>query len=457
MATNLQKITDAAGREAYLDPKTNMVYTEGGRNNTNYTLDAWNQRQLNKYGAPKSSSSSSSSNKKPQNYSELENYLKNFQKTIKEQRELLNSPLYAPKTDEQLMNEIKQNVIPTTPAPTPTNLVELFQNLRSDADLQDLENRATELDGLAQDIEANLRERIGIEEGKPVALNVISGRVGEAERQELFRLDFVGRQLGRVQSQIESKYKVIDTIVNLTNTDYNNAVSQYNTQFQQNLAMYQVLRQERSEQRAEILTDIRRAEDKAFDITKTLISWEREDKIREEESARANLQIYAGLIKSGNMNLGNIPSSMRGEISKLEISSGLGVGFLSKITRDNPNGEIITTSTRVSGGVKYADIILRDANGQLKTQTMNLGYTAEGTTASTATERRQAVLDQAYSDMSTKLQTVSGGDGRVAPNDYIAAKKKWVSLGFNAKEFDETFSVYANPNHLGDYGLPETY
>jgi hypothetical protein len=47
----LQSFKDAAGREAWLDPATNMVYTEGGNNPTYYTKDAWNQRQIKKYGA----------------------------------------------------------------------------------------------------------------------------------------------------------------------------------------------------------------------------------------------------------------------------------------------------------------------------------------------------------------------------------------------------------------------
>ena len=60
----LQKFKDAAGREAWLDTATNKVYTEGGTRDTFYTLDAWNQRQLKKYGAPSSSSKTSSSSSK---------------------------------------------------------------------------------------------------------------------------------------------------------------------------------------------------------------------------------------------------------------------------------------------------------------------------------------------------------------------------------------------------------
>lgn len=50
----MQKITDAAGREAYYDSANDRVYTEGGNRDTYYNLKDWNTRQLNKYGAPSS-------------------------------------------------------------------------------------------------------------------------------------------------------------------------------------------------------------------------------------------------------------------------------------------------------------------------------------------------------------------------------------------------------------------
>lgn len=59
----LQKFTDAAGREAYVDTASNMVYTEGGKNPTYYTKDAWNQRQVKKYGTSNINASGGSTSK----------------------------------------------------------------------------------------------------------------------------------------------------------------------------------------------------------------------------------------------------------------------------------------------------------------------------------------------------------------------------------------------------------
>lgn len=79
----LTKFTDAAGREAYLDTSTNMVFTDGGKNPTYYTKDSWNQRQLKKYG----SSGSGSGESTPE--STINDIMKANEKSIKEEQSWL--------------------------------------------------------------------------------------------------------------------------------------------------------------------------------------------------------------------------------------------------------------------------------------------------------------------------------------------------------------------------------
>lgn len=59
----LTKYKDAAGRDAWLDTSTNMVYTEGGKNPTNYNKSDWDARQIKKYGSGGSKSDSIASTK----------------------------------------------------------------------------------------------------------------------------------------------------------------------------------------------------------------------------------------------------------------------------------------------------------------------------------------------------------------------------------------------------------
>jgi len=77
----LQKFTDAAGREAWLDPQTQKVYTNGGKTDTFYKLNEWNKRQEAKYGA--------GSNDPVSSY--VDSLLKSVSDPIKEQTDFLKS------------------------------------------------------------------------------------------------------------------------------------------------------------------------------------------------------------------------------------------------------------------------------------------------------------------------------------------------------------------------------
>lgn len=46
----LEKRTDSVGREAWVDTSTDLVFTEGGTNPTNLEWNAWNRRQLDRWG-----------------------------------------------------------------------------------------------------------------------------------------------------------------------------------------------------------------------------------------------------------------------------------------------------------------------------------------------------------------------------------------------------------------------
>lgn len=75
------QFTDSAGRTAWRD-SSGMVYTTGGSTATNYNVNDWNKRQLDKYGSSSSSSNKSSSSSSSSNnmQSTIENAIKMQQK-----------------------------------------------------------------------------------------------------------------------------------------------------------------------------------------------------------------------------------------------------------------------------------------------------------------------------------------------------------------------------------------
>ena len=381
---------------------------------------------------------------------ELNKYLKNYQDVIKEQRKKLEQPT---KSTGDMFNEVQNFVVPDKQRPEIPNLVNLFNNLRSESNIGDLEGRLAELDNVQQDIESRVRERTGIEEGKPVPINVISGRVGEVERQELFRLDFIGRQKDRLSSQLNSQYKLIDTIINLTGKDYDNAVTDYQAEFNQNMSIYKIVNADQQAQRNEQIRSLERAQDKVFDLNKTLATWEREDIKIAEDSAKSNLQIYSNLIASGNLDMKNLPSKTKAEITKLEVKSGLGVGFLNmvkpKLEYNSTGGyKIISTTTRKnSSGTKYADIVYKSGDGSIGVINQPLGDES-------LTKDQQLV--KIKSEMFNTLVNNSGKDKYVSPFTYKTLKDAWMSKGYSSESYDKEYSDrFANPSHIEDYQITQ--
>lgn len=70
--------------------------------------------------------------------------------------------------------------------------------------------------------------------------------------------------------------------------------------------------------------------------------------------------------------------------------------------------------------------------------------------ANTITPAQQQATD--FSAANTYLQGKVGGDGKVSPNVFNAAKQQWVNAGYSAASFNSNFANYVNTTHKQDYG-----
>ena len=318
-------------------------------------------------------------------------------------------------------------------APTAPSLTETFKNLSNEYGVKGLSDQISELKKYEQDTFARLRQRKMFEEGKAVAGNVIAGRVGEVQKQEQENLDYIQRQISFRTDQLNSAYGVINQMMQLTQQDFQNASQQYEQEFNQKMSMYQQLRGEA---------------------------------IQEKDYARANLEVYMNMIQKGSMNYKKLDASTKAEIAKMEVQSGLGLGFMSKL-KIAPSESIKSITDRIdSAGRKYADIITIDQNGAIKVKTKYVGMVGLGSsggggggyrssgklTSSQLSAQQKQQLASAQASMTTQLRSVSGGDGYVSPDSYKEAKKAWVARGYTADQFDNMYNGYVNPDHWGDYG-----
>lgn len=242
--------------------------------------------------------------------------------------------------------------------PEAPSMVDTFGELRDEYGLADMEAGLNTLKAEQEETEAIMRQRKTSEEGKRVGLGVIAGRVSEVERQEMDRLDFIGRQISRKTDQINSAYNVIGMVMDLTQTDYNNAMTTYQAQFGQIMAVHDAMVQERAFQ---------------YGVYKDEREFEQHLIERDQDMAMANLQIYTEMITSGSMDWGGMSETVKTEIHKLEIKSGLGFGFVSGLKMPPGSNIKSVTKRQDQSGMEWADVIYVNPDGSISVESKQLG------------------------------------------------------------------------------------
>lgn len=340
----------------------------------------------------------------PKNADEVSGFLNNYQDNV---FSFANTP--------ETRDSITQQLLPDQAAPEPLNRVQEFQDLREQYGVGDLETQLTQLKADQESIIAEKRARTQNEEGKAVPLGVIGGRVSEIERQENERLDVINRTISNVVDQLQTSYGVIETYINLSGLDYQDAVSAYDREFNQNLQIYKLV-------------------DEKMD--------------KAQANARANLQIYTNAIISGNVDYNTLSTDQKAFLSKLEVQSGLPIGFTASLKADNADGKVLSTTTRESGGQKYVDVVMQLPDGSMKVVTQNLGASGGGSDKTTEAE----YLRSASRDMTVTLNGKTGNDGYVSPTTWNVAAKAWTAeTGESQDDFAKKFGSFVNPNYGDEY------
>lgn len=267
------------------------------------------------------------------------------------QKQLEKNPLFeeqqAKKEAEITLEELKQQ----QNKPTLPKLEDAYSQAKAEYGLPTLEKDLNELKTLEENTMARLRQRTLNEKNQRVGLGVIAGRVGAIEQQERDELDFIQRQINTKTNQLQAANTAIDTMMKFKQTDYQNASEAFNTEFNKNMKMYEI----------------------ANDNYKDIQDMNMKIKMQEQDAAKATMQIYANMITSGSMKYSDLDAATQQQIAKLEMQSGLGVGFLKGL--DLPlNSKIKEVGTRVDqSGNKYADVIIMKPDGGYEVKSTFLG------------------------------------------------------------------------------------
>jgi hypothetical protein len=375
-----------------------------------------------------------SSGSTPTTAAELDSWLKDWQNTQLTAAGSWDSYFEGQGTTE--MDRIREQIMPGEDIPKPPSLVERFQDMRAEYGLDELEQSLADLRAEEREQQAIRRERIEGTFQERDRMSAIQGQVSEIERQEMQRLDFLGREISYRVDMINSAYNVINLTTQLMQMDWQNAKEWWQTKFNANMAIYQQLRSEFESDR---------------DFAQRQLEYE-------QSVAKSNLQIYMDMITNGQLTYDQMDSATQMAIKKLEIQSGLGAGFLSKIQMD-PNKQIKSITNRTVGGVQYADILRIDPRtGQITVETIRLGAVSVGGSGggTSGADAQAAQLQQARQGAAADLNAKVGKDGKVSPSTWNRVRSQWIAMGYDPNLFNQYFGHYVNTTHGGYDGVGQS-
>lgn len=312
-------------------------------------------------------------------------------------------------------------------APESPNFEQSYLDLRNEKGITGLEDSLNGLNSEAEGIKTQFYINKNSETGKSgmIAQNVVEGRVGEHEKAANERLMIVNDQIQAVTGQLNTAYGVINSIMQYKGMDYDAAVKDYDTKFNNAMSMINMVQ----------------------GIDQSIKS----DKEHAQTVARANLQVMYNSISENSQGWASLSGSQQTAITKLEMQAGLPPGFYKTIQAKNPGGEIVATNSYSDdSGKQYSAVVIRDPRtGKLTTKNLYIG---QGKTSSDGTTSGNSLV-KAKSDMDQILTTVKGSDGFVSPEDWKKAMSKWsTSTQYSSQQFIDSFqSSYVNPSHPYDY------
>jgi hypothetical protein len=330
----------------------------------------------------------------------------------------------SPSSTTDLMSQAKELITGNLGQKPDFNAESKAMNLRTQYGITDGENQMTELQAQARDIQAQKQARINSEKGKPVAMNVISGRVSEVEQQENERLTAINNSIQTLQSQLNTKYNVVDSIMKYASMDYDNAVKDYDTKFSQNMAIFDMVR----------------------DISKE----EKSDIERQEDSARANAQIMISSMQANGTTFQTLSPEEQTNLTKMGVQSGLGANFFKDVMKVSAGKEILTTIT--NDDKTKATIMYKDGTTKVISTGLPAGSGVQPKTTTTGGGKTYTSGNLKYTDstvgtLSTVLKQASGADNYTDPNVYYNAYQSWIKDGGLTQDFIKQFppKIYVNP------------
>lgn len=235
-------------------------------------------------------------------------------------------------TVEDIMDQINEAITPDAEDPEAPDYEQELRDLRTEYGIGKLEDRLSKLNKQLNDAYATRDQRIRAEQDKTVATNVIAGRVGEVEQQEMDRIAAIERSINVVQDQLNTKYDVVNSLMDAKELDYTTAQKAYDSKMNEKIQLF----------------------NQARGIQEQLKTEEQ----RQVDNARASAEILMDGYRRAGKTFADLTVSQQTSLKKLAVQSGFDPDFYKTALDVAPEKEILTHV--ISDDKSYATMIYKD-------------------------------------------------------------------------------------------------
>ena len=280
--------------------------------------------------------------------------------------------------------------------PAVPDYADVYAALRSEQGVTALEQQINSLDSQIADLEASARQGSAQEGDRLAPMEIIGTRQKKLETQANEKIDNLRRQKQTAVDQLQTKQALISDMMKYEAMAYDDAAPAYQDQFNRGMKLADFIEGE---------------EDDEIKAQKAVV-----------DAANANLAFIKGIAKDRGLMWDDMDTSMKNQISKLELQAGMPSGTMESFMKAMPDSELLHTSEYVDDeGNKKVSFIYKDANGRVGvTETVDLGATDKGST----TEPGDVLLG-------------TDADG----NEYYATPEGLKGMKAAGAEYEETFRL----------------
>lgn len=301
-------------------------------------------------------------------------------------------------------DKFKATLTPTSDKPVRPDLTKEFESLRDRLGVVPLEDKVITL----RDERLKLVDKFRSFEktaGGAETLGVARGRVSEEQKAVQEELDALERRERIAIDSLNLKNSTISNIISLTKEDYNNANTEWNNTFSQNLQLQS-----------------------AFDSQAD----------REASEARATITTMTSLLKDSGADLTKLDPTTKAQIQSMEIRAGLPAGIFEFANSVAPEDKIQSVGSRTdASGNEFFDMLRIGKDGVPYVQTIARGG---GASAGGGTEGSVDVSQ--YSSIVNSASNLLGAEKSKMARDTI---NKALSIG----DYPTAYSNIANAVEQG--------